>query len=217
MAMDPGLKVQILATEHQSLSATRSLAWNEAFARAGMYLSALSGSIVALALIGQGSGFGSGSNFALFALLILPVVVFVGESTLVRLGTANLTDATCVAGMNRLRGGYLEVAPDLERFFVTSAHDDAHGIGVTTGLPGAGVSGLQLIAGTPFVIGTINAVVLAVFLAIGALQLGAGTAASIIVGLVGAGLLVLMHGALARKQIGASRAGLRPLFPGPPA
>jgi hypothetical protein len=216
MAVDPGLMVQILAAEHSSLSASRSLAWNEAFARAGMYLSALSGAIVALALIGQGSGFGSGSNFALFALLILPVVVFVGESTLVRLATANLADATCVAGMNRIRGGYLEVAPDLERFFVTSAHDDAHGIGVTTGLPGAGVSGLQIIAGTPFVIGAINAVVLAVFLAIAAIQLGAGTAASIVVGLVGAGLLVMFHGALARQQIAAARRGLLPLFPSPP-
>jgi hypothetical protein len=216
MAVDPGLTMQILTAEHSSLSASRSLAWNEAFARAGMYLSALSGAIVALALIGQGSGFGTGSNFALFAVLILPVVVFVGESTMVRLATANLADARCVAGMNRIRGGYLEVAPDLERFFVTSAHDDAHGVGVTSGFPGAGVSGLQIIAGTPFVIGVINAVVFAVFLATAALQLGAGTAASIIVGLVGAGLLVLMHGSLARRQIASARSSLRPIFPSPP-
>ena len=44
------LQLQVLSTEHWSLLASRSLAWNESFARAGMFLSALSGAIVALAL-----------------------------------------------------------------------------------------------------------------------------------------------------------------------
>src|SRR4029453_1005457 len=63
----PALRLQILATEHWSLLATRSLAWNEAFTRAGMLLSALAGAIVALALVGQGSGFGT--TFVAFALV----------------------------------------------------------------------------------------------------------------------------------------------------
>ena len=42
--------VQILSTEHWSLLASRSLAYNEAFTRGGMFLTFLSASIVALAL-----------------------------------------------------------------------------------------------------------------------------------------------------------------------
>lgn len=211
--VSPAIALQILTAEHSSLSASRSLAWNEAFARAGMYLSALAGATIALALVGQGSGFGS--SFALFVLLILPVVIFVGELTVIRLAGANLTEATCVVGMNRIRGGYLEIAPDLARFFVTSAHDDAEGIGVTTGLRQAGVPTLQILAGTPFVIGAINAVVLAVFLATGALQLQADVAVAVIVGLVGALVLIALHGALARRQIAAAGAMLQPIFPSP--
>ena len=38
------VRLQILSTEHWSLLASRGLAWNELFSRAGMYLSTLSGS-----------------------------------------------------------------------------------------------------------------------------------------------------------------------------
>jgi hypothetical protein len=76
------LRVQILATEHWSLLASRSLAWNESFSRAGMYLSTISGATVALALIAQASDFGD--RFRLFALAILPVVLFVGIGTVLR-------------------------------------------------------------------------------------------------------------------------------------
>lgn len=45
------VRMQILATEHWSLLATRSMVWNEMFTRAGMFLTTLSASIVALALV----------------------------------------------------------------------------------------------------------------------------------------------------------------------
>ena len=47
------IKMQIMSTEHWSLLATRSLAWNETFMRAGMFLSTLSFAVVALATVGQ--------------------------------------------------------------------------------------------------------------------------------------------------------------------
>ena len=73
------LRVQLLATEHWSLLATRSLSWNESFARAGMFLTLLSGAIVALALVAQATSFGDA--FVLFAVMILPVVLFIGVAT----------------------------------------------------------------------------------------------------------------------------------------
>ncbi|HEY4748751.1 MAG TPA: hypothetical protein VIH38_14345, partial [Steroidobacteraceae bacterium] len=70
------MRLQILSTEHWSLLASRSLAWNESFSRAGMFLTTLTGAIVALALVAQASAFGEA--FTLFALVILPVVLFIG-------------------------------------------------------------------------------------------------------------------------------------------
>src|SRR5690242_15459715 len=115
-AASPAMRLQILSTEHWSLLASRSLAWYESFSRAGMFLSTLSGAIVALALVAQASAFGDG--FTLFALVILPIVLFIGVATYMRLGVANYHEAMCVIGMNRIRAAYLELAPDLERYFV---------------------------------------------------------------------------------------------------
>ena len=57
-ATPAALQVQILATEHWSLLATCSQSWNESFARAQMFLSALAASVIALALVAQATGFG---------------------------------------------------------------------------------------------------------------------------------------------------------------
>src|SRR5438477_4543519 len=93
----PALRLQILTTEHWSLLSTRSLSWNEAFSRATMFLSVLSGAVVALALVAQATAFGDG--FATFALLILPVVLFVGVVSFARLVAINHEDVAWVVGM----------------------------------------------------------------------------------------------------------------------
>jgi hypothetical protein len=94
----PAMRLQILSTEHWSLLASRSLAWNESFSRAGMFLSALSGAIVALALVAQASAFGQG--FTLFALVILPAVLFVGVTTFTT-GASIFKSAICFFMMAR--------------------------------------------------------------------------------------------------------------------
>jgi hypothetical protein len=78
------LRLQILTTEHWSLLASRNLAWNESFTRAGMFLSTLSASIVALGLIAGVSRFGDA--FMVFALVILPIDLFIGLGTWLRMG-----------------------------------------------------------------------------------------------------------------------------------
>jgi hypothetical protein len=45
------VRIQILATAHWSLLATRGMTWQEMFARAGMFLTVQSGATVALALV----------------------------------------------------------------------------------------------------------------------------------------------------------------------
>jgi hypothetical protein len=65
--------------------------------------------VVALALVAQATRFGE--NFRFFALLILPVLVVVGLATFLRLVDLNNEDVGLVAGMNRLRRGYLDLWP----------------------------------------------------------------------------------------------------------
>ena len=126
---DDPLSIQILATEHWSLLATRSMSWNESFSRTGIFLSVLSASVVALGLVGGATGFDRA--FAVFALALLPLTLFIGVATFVRLDEVNMEDVRWVAGMNRIRHGYLEARPRLEPYFTSGTTDDMIGIGRT--------------------------------------------------------------------------------------
>ena len=65
-----------------------------------MFLSILSGAVIALALLAQVDHFHEG--FRLAGALILSVVVFSGTVTVARLTQLNREDLRWVAGMNRL-------------------------------------------------------------------------------------------------------------------
>lgn len=208
------MRLQILSTEHWSLLASRSLAWNENFSRAGMFLSTLSGAIVALALVSQASDFGDG--FVWFALLILPVVLVIGIGTYVRGGQSNHHDAIYVAGMNRIRAAYLELAPDLERYFVTSGHDDLRGIAISMGSePGGNVGVMEGLSSTGLMIAILNAVVAAVILALIAVQVGAETPVAVGIGVFGFIAAMALQLRLAMIVISRAIKRLHPLFPSP--
>jgi hypothetical protein len=122
----PGVRAQLLATEHWSLLATRSTAQSELLSRITTFLMLVSASIVGLALIGQATRFGG--QFTTFALVLLGLVVMIGTLTQLRVVNASNEDLAQVIGMNRLRAAYLELDPAIERYLVTSAHDDDRGI-----------------------------------------------------------------------------------------
>ncbi len=204
------VRVQILATEHWSLLATRSMTWNEIFSRSSMFLTVLSAAVVALALVAQATAFGVG--FRLFALLILPVVLLVGLATLIRLAEANAEDMGLVVGMNRLRHAYLELAPDLEPYFVTGHHDDEAGVMQSYGLS-AGFSLAHILAGTPNLVGAIDVVVAGVLAAVVADALGASDAVDVTAGIATALLFAAGLAALAYRTISRARRAARPRFP----
>jgi hypothetical protein len=129
-----GARLQILATEHWSLLATRSLTYTESFSRVSMFFSVLSGAVISLALIAQAGRFGE--TFIAAAILVLSVVFFVGVATIARLMAVNLDDLRWVIGMNRFRHTYLELHPELEQYFITGWHDDERGIFLTLGMEG---------------------------------------------------------------------------------
>jgi hypothetical protein len=122
----PSVRAQLLATEHWSLLATRSTTQSEVLSRITTFLMLVSASIVSLALIGQATRFDR--RFITFALVLLGLVVMVGALTQMRLGNAAIEDLAHVVGMNRLRAAYVELDPGIERYLVTSAHDDDNGI-----------------------------------------------------------------------------------------
>lgn len=83
-------QLQILATEHWSLLATRSLTYTESLSRVNMFLGVLSGAVIALALVAQADRFGS--TFITVAILMLAVVLFRGVTTVGRLMMLNRGD-----------------------------------------------------------------------------------------------------------------------------
>ena len=125
-------KLQILATEHWSLLATRSLIYQESLGRVNMFLAILSGSVIALALIAQADRFGT--VFTAIAIFMLAIVFFTGVATIRRLMMLNRDDYHVVVGMNRLRHGYFDLHPELEPYFITSQFDDLQGALRTLGI-----------------------------------------------------------------------------------
>jgi hypothetical protein len=121
-----GVRAQLLATEHWSLLATRSTTQSEVLSRITTFLMLVSSSIVGLALVGQFTRFDG--RFITLALVLLGALVVIGTLTQMRVGNASIEDLAHVIGMNRLRAGYVEIDPSIERFLVTSAHDDHKGV-----------------------------------------------------------------------------------------
>jgi hypothetical protein len=151
----------LLGSEHWSLLATRSMLWNESASRTSVFLNVLSASVVALALVADATGFDE--SFNAFALVLFPIVLFLGVTTYVRLVQINSEEVRAVAAMNRIRYAYLEIAPELERYFTASPHDDVPGI-ITTyalGPPRMRRPWQQFVITTPTVVATIDSIIAA--------------------------------------------------------
>lgn len=192
-----GRRAQLLATEHWSLLATRSLSWNEAFSRTSMFLSTLSAATVALALAGPAMSFGSA--FALFALIVLSVTLFLGVATYIRLLQVNNEDLYWVTGMNMLRGEYTHMVPGIEKSFVAGYTLDAPGIARSFGAfdVTSNPSPLHMLITTPAIVGVISSAIAGVIAGLVTLQLGMDHAVGIAVGLavfVAAIVLSLAYG-----------------------
>jgi hypothetical protein len=204
------LRLQILTTEHWSLLSTRAVTWNEAFSRATMFLSALSGAVVALALVAGATSFDSG--FLTFASFLLPVVLFVGVATFRRLVEINREDVGWVIGMNRLRHAYLEAAPSLRPYFVTGDTDDEPGIMTTFGAK-AGPGGFRHeFVTTPGLIMVVNGVVAGAPAAVIGLRLGTNESVTVALVVVIGVATIALHASLQYRHVIRAR-GQDPRFP----
>jgi hypothetical protein len=206
--LDDPRALQILATEHWSLLATRSLSWNESFARAGLFLSVVSATAVALALVAQATSFGPG--FIAFALVMLPVDLFVGLATFTRLDEVNMEDVLWVAGMNRIRHAYLEIGPGLAPYFVTGATDDPHGFEQTVGVHRPGSALAHWIVTMPGMIAVIDGVLAGLIVgvagsALGGMAIGPAIGAAAVVGILVPVVLALRSRSSLQWLMGAYR------------
>jgi hypothetical protein len=118
-AVPSGPAVTFATTEHFNLQTARALTVSESNGRASIYLAALSSNLIALAFIGQMSRLGT--VFYAFALILLPVLAFVGTVTFLRLVQSSVEDMAYAQRIALLRSYYLRVAPELEPYFVVRA------------------------------------------------------------------------------------------------
>jgi len=205
MSIDDPRVIQILSTEHWSLLGARSLAYNEAFVRAGMFLTFLSTSFVALALVAQAMSFGR--DFLSVAAVALEYDLIVGVTTYLRMNGANLDDLRANHGMARIRHAYTQITPIVTPYFTTPTHDDIDAVTTVYGpisdrLAGQFLYGLSTSNG---MIGLIVSMVGGVLTTVVAMLFGLDGGASIWIGVVGglvalAGLFALTFAAITREQ-----------------
>jgi hypothetical protein len=206
---------QVLATEHWSLIAARSLIWNEAMSRATVFLTVLSASIIALALLADATGFGAQTTT--LALVLLPVVFLLGLAAYARLVQINTEEFQLVLAMNRLRRAYLDLEPGVERYFTTGHHDDERGVIASYMLEGPSRQWLwvHFLVNTPTIVATVDAALAAAIVVL-LLQVAEAPRAAAVAG--GAAAFLAVWGVLFRLQLQTLRPfrDKRPRFPTPP-
>jgi hypothetical protein len=204
----------ILAAEHWSLLAARSLIWNEAQSRATVFLTVLSASIIALALLADATGFGA--HTTTLALMLLPVVFLLGIAAYARLVQINTEELQLVLAMNRLRHAYLRLEPGLEPYLTTGHHDDERGVLATYLLdrPTRRWLWVHFLVNTPTIVATVDAA-LAAAVAVLVLQITGTPRAALVTG--GAVTFAVVWGVLFRLQLHTLRPLRRqtPRFPTP--
>ena len=179
------MMLQTLTTEHFTLQGARSVVISEVNSRAAIYLSAVSSTVVALAFVTTLSQ--SQELVRAFALVLLPVLLFMGIATKSRLVQLSYADFTYQRAINRIRHAYLDVAPEAARYLTLSAYDDMRGVAQTAGYREGRRMGLLTAAQ---MISVINSVIVGLIVAIAfRWAAGSGGLASILVGIV-AGVIV---------------------------
>ena len=217
VSLDDPRALTILSTEHWSLLSARSLAYNEAFTRAGMFLTFLSMSFVALALFSSAMAFGD--DFLTVAAVVLGFDFIIGVATYGRIMGANVDDMRAVHGMARIRHAYTEIAPLVRPYFTSAIHDDPAGIGLAygdqpTSFPGVLFYGLMTSGG---MVGLILSLVGGVEAAVVALLFGAGGGAALGVGIGGAIVVFGLIVGLTVGRVPGEQKKLSVMFPTPSA
>jgi hypothetical protein len=174
----------------------------------------LSAATIALALLADATGFGPQTTT--LALVLLPVVLFLGIAAHGRLVAINREEVELVLAMNRLRHAYLKVAPALGPYLTpaTTTTSRAWRPATWPAVGGCGGRG-QFLVNTPTIVATVDAALAA---AIVVLAVRAAEAATTVAVAAGAVAFLVVWAALFLLQ----RRALDPIhrttprFPTPP-
>lgn len=120
-----------LTTEHYTLQAQRSSTIVEANGRSQLFLSAVSGATVALALVAQLDGLGQ--TFTVFALTVLPALLALGMTSYARLADLAVHDAYFARAIGRIRSFYLSIDRGAHDYWLQPAGDGPHAVMAQTG------------------------------------------------------------------------------------
>jgi hypothetical protein len=114
--------------------------------------------------------------------------------------------------MNRLRHAYLELAPELEPYFVASHHDDAPGMLQTYSFRSR-VGITHWLSGSPVMVGIIDAMVTGVLTAVVCQALGAGVVLRTIAVALATVVAAILLGVMGYRKVHQLSRDYRPLFP----
>src|SRR5947209_11657691 len=109
--------VTFATTEHFTLQSARAATIAESTGRATMFLSSVSGGLVALGLIATASRVGTA--FYTFGLVLLPTLSFVGLVTCERVLQCGVEDLGYARRIALLRGYYFDQAPELTPYLMS--------------------------------------------------------------------------------------------------
>jgi hypothetical protein len=144
--------------------------------------------------------------------LILPVLLFAGVSTLSRMAELERQDGELVQGLNRLRHLRVEMDPEIEPYLVTSKYDDPASLLGAYGSNSSRLHGLWVLT---TLIGVMVAFAGAILVAVAAVLLGLGGGAATVIGVltflgIGAAL-----GAIAARSFASAMRSIKTKFPAP--
>jgi hypothetical protein len=208
---------EVLAAEYASLTALLSTTWSASLTRTTIFLFTLSSAGIALGFAAQG-GIEDGPFWGL-ALVVLPLVLFLGVTTFVRIVQLQRESYVYLTGMNRIRRFMQDSAPGSAPYFVLPRHDDS--VAIFRG-PGTGMGRrpprfqlLSLIAQTQGVVGVVTSGIAAAFAGLAAAPLGSLAAAGVVAPLAFIVVLGLLM-AYWQRSLADIRGSTRPMYPTPP-
>jgi hypothetical protein len=151
--------MQALGSQYGRLQAARGGTIAESSSRTSVYLTTLSGAVVALSFVAQASKFGDA--FFAFALAVLPVLFFLGTVTYYRLVQTGVEDVIYARSITKIQKFYSEIDVAHADLFSATSVDQV-------GLASLGLFKLwwQQFLSAAAIVAIVNAVVAGVFISV---------------------------------------------------
>jgi hypothetical protein len=162
LTANPQALVSFVTTEHFNLQTARAVTTSESNGRAGIFLSTVSGTLVALAFIAQLSR--GGTAFVAFGLVLFPALLFVGLATYDRVLQSSIEDLALAQRINRIRRFYLEATPQLRDYLAPAVQSDRLDDVLRAGAMRPGQ--WQLLLSMAGMVGVLNSVLVGVLVAL---------------------------------------------------